>query len=487
MRWSIVAAVLAASSAAAQKLDVTQVTLANGMDWLIVEQHDTPVFTGYVRVRAGGLDEGPSDTGLAHLFEHLAFKGTPVLGTRDWAQERPILDRLAQVGEELSGLERTGQGGSPRGIELRAALAKLTAEHRALTDENALLRLYKVNGAVGLNATTDKDVTSYFVSLPKNRLELWLLAEAQRLAAPVLRDFHAERAVVEEERRSSIDSSPAGQVYEALNQLAFVGSPYRWPTIGYAADLRGMTVARAHAFFERHYTASNAVGCIVGDVTAAQVKPLLEATFGQLPLRPRPAAPRFTEPEQRGPRRAVVLADANPRLMIGFRAVPPRSRADSALDVLESLLGEGNSARLTRRLVYQDHLAESVRVFRAPGWRLENLLVISVIPLAGVSTKQVEDAVWDELARLATQPVPARELEKARARIVSDIERNLMSNRGTAHLLTKWHALFGSWRELPRWLDEVGAVTPEELGNVAGTVFVPERSSTVELVRRPAR
>ncbi len=484
-RGAVLAALLVGAHAGAQKLDVQQLTLANGMDWLIVEQHDAPVFTGYVRVRAGGLDEAPGEAGLAHLFEHLAFKGTPVLGTSDWAKERPLLDELAGVGDELTQLERSGQGTGARAVELRARLAVLTAQHRQLTDENALLTLYKVNGAVGLNATTDKDLTSYFASFPKNRLELWLLAEAQRLAAPVLRDFHSERAVVEEERRSSTESSPAGLLYEELNHLAFVGSPYRWPTIGYTSSLRGLSIAQAHAFFEKHYTASNAVGCIVGDVTVEQVKPLLERTFGLLPLRPRPSPPKFSEPAQRGPRRAVVSFDANPRVMIGFQAGPPLSRTGTVLDVIEALLSDGNSARLNRRLVFQERLAQSVGAFSAPGWRLDNLFVVSVVPLAGVTTKQVEDAVWDELRRLATEPLAVAELEKAKGRLAADVERKLMTNRGTAHLVSNWHALFGDWRELGRWLGEVRTVTPEEVARVSATLFVSERSNTIELVRRP--
>lgn len=479
----VAAALLAPLFVQAQPLDVQQLTLANGMVWLVVEQHDAPVFTGYVRVRAGGLDEEQGATGLAHLFEHLAFKGSPVLGTSDWPKERALLDELARVGDELTTLERSGQRGGARATELRARLAQLTAQHRDVADENALLRLYRVNGGTGLNATTDKDVTSYFVSLPKNRLELWLLTEAQRLAAPVLRDFYAERAVVEEERRSSIDANPAGLVYEELNQLAFVGSPYRWPTIGYEADLRGMTVARAHAFFERHYAPANAVGCIVGDVTLAQVQPLLERTFGLIPPRPRPAPPVFAEPPQRGPRRSVVRFDAGPRLMLAFRGPAAGSRGERVLEVVMQVLAQGNSARLTQRLVFQDRLAQSVRVFAGPGWRLDSLLVISALPMAGVSTAQLERAIWKELDRLKTEPVAPRELQKAKNQLAAERARLRASNRTLASVLSIYQALYGDWRVWLDWQRDVESVTAEDVMASAATLLTPERSSTVELER----
>jgi predicted Zn-dependent peptidase len=276
-RW--VVALLSTSAAAQGSLEerVKEIRLANGMTWLVVQRPEAPVFTGFVRVRVGGADEQPGATGLAHLFEHMAFKGTPQLGAKDWAAEQPLLLELQRKGDSLAVLQRQGKAGTEEGKKLAAEVAALQKRHGPLFDENALARLYQVNGGVGLNATTDKDMTSYFVSLPKNRLELWLTVEAQRFAAPVLRDFYTERSVVQEERLRSIETNPAGAMYEELMQLAFVSSPYRWPTVGYAPDLAAMTWAGAQAFFDAHYVASNAVGCVVGDVSVEALRPLLES------------------------------------------------------------------------------------------------------------------------------------------------------------------------------------------------------------------
>jgi len=317
---------------------VSELELKNGMKWLVVERHQAPVFTAYVRVRAGGANEQPGQTGLAHLFEHMAFKGTPVLGTQDFEREKGLLAQIAEVGDGLAALERQGKRDTDEAKALKQRLGELQRQHDEITDENALERIYLVNGAGELNASTDKDLTSYYVSLPRNRLELWALLEASRLASPVLRDFYTERDVVLEERRASIDSEPQGALGEELDHVAFVMSPYRWPTVGYEADLRAATLREATAFHRRHYAPANAVGCIVGDVKRDEVAPLLERTFGAIPARPPPPPPTFSEPPSRFLRRSTVVFDASPLMAMGFRKPRPPSRDDYVFDVLQVAL-----------------------------------------------------------------------------------------------------------------------------------------------------
>lgn len=478
-------ALLATTAFAQPRLEdrVKELELANGMLWLVVERPEAPLFTGFVRVRVGGADEAPGATGLAHLFEHMAFKGTPMLGAKDWAKEQPIMIELQRAGDALAGLQRQGKANTEEGKRLAAEVAALQKQHDALFDENALARLYQVNGGVGLNATTDKDMTSYFVSLPKNRLELWLTVEAQRFAAPVLRDFYTERAVVQEERLRSIETNPGGALYEELMQVAFVSSPYRWPTVGYAPDLAAMTWSGAQAFFDAHYVASNAVGCVVGDVSAEAMRPLLEQTFGQLPLAPRPAGPVFSEPPSRAQRRSVVTFDAAPRMMLAFRKPGPPSREDIVFDVITVLLEEGNTGRLQQRLVFKDRLAQDVFVGGGPGIRLDNLIIIGVTPLAGVKLEQVEAAIWDELQKLATEGPTEVELQKVRNRVTADLARRLESNVGVASALSRAQLLIGDWRyvlERPKVIEQIDAA---EVKAVAKKYFVRENSVEVSLAR----
>ena len=251
---------------------VVEHRLANGMKFLLVRRGAAPVFTAYLRVKAGGADEPPGKTGVAHLFEHLAFKGTSVVGSRDWDRERVLLLEIARAGDEL------GQPGMPaeRVVSLKRRIAELSEKARGLEQENALTQLLSRNGASGLNAETDKDLTSFYMSLPSNRLELWALLEASRLA-PVPRDFYAERSVVMEERRERVENEPLGVLLEELSAIAFTTSPYRWPVVGYPADLESLSMRDAMRFHQEHYAPANAVGALVGDLDLEATQALLSA------------------------------------------------------------------------------------------------------------------------------------------------------------------------------------------------------------------
>ncbi len=476
---------LAATAARGEELKsiVKEHRLSNGMLWLVVERPQAPVFTGFVRVRVGGADEEPGSTGLAHLFEHMAFKGTPMLGTRDFEAEKRLLPQIAQAGDAIAVLQRSGKGSTPEAAALKARLAELSKQHAALVDENAIAALYNANGAVGLNAQTDKDTTSYFVSFPRNRLELWLTVEAQRLAAPVLRDFYTERDVVQEERRMSIESNPGGAIFEELNQLAFVSSPYRWPTVGYSEDLQAMSLSKAQQFRDRYYAPGNAVGCIVGDVKLEALAPLLEKTFGAIPARPLPAAPVFAEPVSHAQRRSTVFFDAGPRIYLAFRKPPAPAHDDYVFDILDVLLGGGRTGRLHKRLVLKDRLVQAVGVFGAPGDRLPNLFVVAAVPLKGVKNEDVEKAIWEELQRLKVEKVPELELQKVRNRISADHARALDSNGGLASALSSNQVVIGDWRYVADHSAVIDAIGADEISAAAKKYFVPENSVIVDLAK----
>lgn len=483
LSWACVLLWASAASAADLKSVVKEHRLSNGMLWLVIERPQAPVFTGFIRLRVGGADEAPGETGLAHLFEHMAFKGTPMLGTSDFEAEKKLLLQIADVGDAIAALQRAGNGASGKAAQLKAKLADLQKAHSALTDENALAQLYTLNGAVGLNATTDKDTTSYFVSLPKNRLPLWLTVEAQRLAAPVLRDFYTERDVVQEERRMSIESNPVGTMYEELNQIAFVSSPYRWPTVGYTEDLQAMSLKTAQAFRDRFYAPGNAVGCLVGDVKFEELKPMLEKTFGAIPARPVPPGPVFAEAVSRAQRRSTVFYDASPRIFLAFRKPSAPSHDDYVFDVLTVLLGEGRTGRLYKRLVLKDKLVQGVGVFGAPGARLPNLFVISAVPLKDVKGADIEKAIWDELEKLKGERVGADELQKVRNRIAADHARAIDTNSGLASSLTADQVVVGDWRYSADHSAKIAEIESVEIVDTAKKYFVPENSVVVDLAR----
>ena len=477
---------LAADAESDLRKMVREHRLQNGMKWLIVERSEAPVFTGFIRVRAGGVDEEPGYTGLAHLFEHMAFKGTPVLGTSNFEEEKRLLQQIAEVGDKLAALQRLKKGHTEEARSARVRLAQLQEAHSKIADDDAMTKLYQLNGANDLNATTDKDLTSYFVSFPKNRLELWALVEAARLASPVLRDFFKERDVVMEERRMRVDTEPDGALYEELNQVAFTTSPYRWPTVGYAEDLESMTVARAMEFHRRYYVPGNTVGCLVGDIKFEEVVPLLERTFGAIPGGPSPAPPEFAEPAARFERRSTVFFDASPRLYIGFRKPTLPSQDDYVFDVLQLLLGQGRTARLHRRLVLKDRIAQAVGSFGGPGARLDNLFIIVVIPLGNAKRAELEKDVWDELNRLKTTKVSEVELQRIRNRVTADRARSIESNPGIAATLSYFEALAGDWRYAADHPNQIEKITAEDVQRVAKKYFNPENAVLVDMVRPSA-
>jgi predicted Zn-dependent peptidase len=461
--------------------------LSNGMKWLIVERPEAPVFTGFIRVKAGGADEEPGYTGLAHLFEHMAFKGTPVLGTNDFEAEKKLLLEIAKVGDAIAPLERANKGHTEEAQKLRNRLSQLQQAEDKIADQDALSKLYELNGAQGLNATTDKDLTSYFVSLPRNRLELWSLVEASRLVSPVLRGFYKERDVVMEERRLRVDSDPGGLVYEELNQVAFTASPYRWPVVGYAQDLEAMTLKEGQGFHEHYYVPANSVGCLVGDLKFSEVVPLLERTFGAIPASPPPPPLEFGEPESRYQRRSTVFFDASPRLMLGFRKPTLPDRDDYVFDVLQILLGQGRTARLHRRLVLKDRTAQAVGAFGGPGARLNNLFIIAAIPLNKTKVSSLETTLWEELNRLKTEKVSEKDLQQIRNRVIVDRARTIESNSGLAETLSYFEAVAGDWRYVADHPKQIESITAEDVQRVAKKYFTVENSVVVDLARPDAR
>ncbi len=463
---------------------VAEHRLANGMKFTLVRRPAAPVFTAYVRVKAGGADEVPGKTGLAHLFEHLAFKGTPVIGSRDWEKERPLHFEIAPLGEELHLLERQRPPDEKKIADVMQKLAELSKQQRALVYEDAVMGLLARSGASDLNATTDKDMTSYFVSLPTNRLELWALVEASRLAAPVPRDFYAERDVVMEERRMRVESEPMGALFEELLTVSFTASPYRWPTVGFFSDLSSLTVEDAMRFHEAYYAPGNAVGAIVGDIDIEHTKQILDRTFGAIPARPLPRRLPAQEPPQTSQRRSTVFFSAEPQLVMSFHKPTVPELDDYVFDVIQIVLAEGRTSRLWRSLVQQKQVAVQAFATMAPGARFEHVFVVGATPMNGRPFAEVEAAIWAELERLKKEPISARELEMVRNKLEAHHAREISTNAGLASSLTFFEVVAGDWRYMADHRKRIAAITPEDVQRVARTYFVPENSTVVTLQRR---
>ena len=466
--------------------------LANGLTILMVERHQVPVVSINLTFGVGGLDERTGRTGVAHLYEHMAFKGTRSLGTKDYAKERPLLEELDHLNraiEELRERLRTsGKKDSPALQELRRRFKEVQQRAAQLVVGNEMSLLYQRHGAVGLNASTGKDITRYTVSLPANRLPLWAEIESDRMSNPVMREFYKERAVVMEERRSRTDDNPTGLLYEAFVAAAFQAHPYGFPTIGWASDIRALTPAMATRFFETYYSPGNGVLALVGDINPSEVVALVERTFGRIPAGSPPPLVVTVEPRQRGERRVEVEFDAEPMLFIGYHKPDLHHPDDFVFDVIDSVLSEGVTSRLYRRVVREKRVATSISTSSGtPGARAPNLFMISAVPLAPHTPAEVEAAIYEELHRLKTEPVAPRELEKVLNNLDASLIRSLRSSSGLASQLAYFQTVAKDWRYLLQARKRIAAVTPQDIQRVAKEYFTKSNRTVATLVKPAER
>ncbi|HOR26798.1 MAG TPA: pitrilysin family protein [Candidatus Sumerlaeota bacterium] len=423
------------------------VRLDNGMTFLLYPNDRAPIFSGVIRYDVGGKDEIPTQTGISHMFEHMAFKGTSRLGTTDYAAEQEALaevERLAYAYDRLR--NQLARDDSPttarldalRELAMQFQAAQAAAGQYVVKDE--FDEIYSREGGSQMNATTSPDATTYFISLPANRLPLWARMESERLADPVPREFYREREVILEERRMRLDNSPLGRLWEITMATAYVAHPYGYPTIGWESDIANLKATEAMAFYRRHYTPDRAVGVLVGQFNPEEAEALLRETFGKLPPAPEDLAEHriVPEPEQMGERRATLEFPATPALLLAWHKPPAPGKADVAAELLGQIVAGGRSARWFERLVKEERLAAEVHTFTGPGDREPNLFMIYATPQPGHTLDELEAALREEVRRVRTEPVSAEELERARKNLRADTIRALQTNLGLARTLAEY-------------------------------------------------
>ena len=307
------------------QLPVVEHELANGMRWLVLPRTGAPTVSFTVKFRVGAVNEVRGQTGMAHLLEHLLFKGTETLGTRDATAERALFVRMDALQDSILALE--AQGDTTAVPVLRERIDSLETEAGAYVLPNEFERVLSTNGGRSLNATTDWESTTYYVELPANRAQLWFLLESDRMANPVFREFYAERDIVAEERRLRVETNPGGLLFEAHMAAAFTTHPYGQPVVGYMADIQRLRRPDVEAYFRRYYGPSNAVVTVVGDIDPDQILAWADEYFGDLPASETPASVLSREPAQRGERRVEVVFDvraAGANRVAGRRNFAPR-------------------------------------------------------------------------------------------------------------------------------------------------------------------
>ena len=480
---------LAATLAAAQDVAsfakrITVKTLPNGLTLLICERPEAPVFSFYTLVDAGSVQDPMRQTGLAHMFEHMAFKGTDKIGTTDSAAEKIALakvetayaayiaERDKEVGQNKAKLE-----------ELEKAWKDATTAADKYVVSNAFGKIVEANGGEDMNANTGYDETAYHYSLPENRLELWAYLESERFLHPVLREFYKERNVVIEERRMRTDSSPFGRLMEQFSAEAFEAHPYHRPTVGWMADLNYFSATDAKLFFDKYYVAANMVVAIVGDVKAAQAMPILEKYFSRLPKRPKPDETTTTEPAQHSERRVVLSEQSQPVYLEGYHRPDYRSKDDAVFDAISDLMSEGRTSRLYRALVRDKKIASFSEGFTGyPGAKYPHLFAFLAVPLPGHSPAEMADAIHAEIERVKKEDISDEELKMIKTRAKANLIRGLDDNAGLAAQLATYQTRYGDWRELFRSVDRIDQVTKADIRRVANEVFT-DTNRTVGIIQ----
>jgi len=410
---------LGTPTAPAAEEAVTEATLDNGLRILVLEDHRSPIATIQTWYKVGSRDEIPGATGLAHFLEHMMFKGTPTYGK----------GLFAQVVEENGGQD---------------------------------------------NAFTSQDVTSYYVNIAADRVNLILGVEADRMRNLLLEasEIDSERQVVAEERRTRTEDDPEGYLSEEFLAVAYKAHPYGWPIIGWMSDILRINPVELRAFYDRYYLPNNALLVVAGDVDTARVLARARETFGKIPRGPLPPPMDSVEPPQLGERRVQVYkTDARaPIVYIGYH-VPNYASPDApALELLSTILQEGRASRLYRRLVYERRIALNVEGDYAYLSHDPNLFWFSGTPLPGQTPAALEQAIMEEIVRAQNEPVPDEELERAKNQIEAAFVWRQDSIYSRAASLARFE-LAGSWRKSETFVPLIRGVTAADLQRVARTYF----------------
>ncbi len=492
---------LALSPAAlfAQKVPVVETTLSNGMHLLLVERHDTPAISGGWVAHVGAANESPGSTGIAHLFEHMMFKGTQTIGTKDYAKDQQILAEQEQVRDEMRAEEakvraayRKGdvddlmkpENKTPRWQELNQRFNELIAAERAIMVKNEFDLIYTAAGASGMNAYTTSDYTAYFETVPANKLELWMWMESERIFHPVFREFYSERDVVFEERRMRTESTPLGKFYEEAEALFWESVPYSWPVLGWPSDIPAISKAQADAFYSTYYTPQNITLILVGDFKTDDAEQLARQYFGRIPRGPKDPPDVITvEVKQLAEKRMYAEADTNPTADLNWHTVPFGHRDSYALNVLGELLSS-RTGRLYKGLVLGSQVATSIYA-EQQSRKWAGSFTAGGDAKTGHTPEEVEQAVYAELDKLKKDEVPAEELQKVKNEFAAGEYRRLSGNMPILREMMQYEGE-GGWREINDEGPKIQAVTAADIKRVVNQYFTKENRFVAIYTRKPA-
>ncbi len=493
----LVSLLMGVELAQGQQVDVKERTLSNGMKLLMLERHHSPTIAGGWVVRVGSVNERPGITGIAHLFEHMMFKGTPTIGTRDAKRDAEIINeqervrdamrleeakmRLALRRGEIGDLQKP-ENKTPRYRELEVEFNNLIKEQREVLVKNEFDRIYTTAGASGMNAFTSNDMTGYFITVPANKLEMWTWMESERLLNPVFREFYAERDVVFEERRMRTESTPLGKFQESLEALFWESHPYGWPVIGWPSDIPSISKAQADEFYSIYYAPQNITLVLVGDFKVDVAAQLCEKYFGRIP-RGEKKLPEIVTAEvtQKVEKRMNAEAEANPQVDILWHS-PASGHPDSrALKVLAAVLS-GRSGRLHKSLVLGSKLATSAFA-QQMSRKYAGMFNVGGEAKEPKTPLDVENAIYVEIERLKNELVSGRELQKVKNNFAAMAVRRTSSNFHMLLQLIQYEGVVG-WKAINTEIPSILEVTAEDVQRVAKKYLTKENRTVATYTRK---
>jgi predicted Zn-dependent peptidase len=486
------ALLLASSAAPAQDLQsfekrITVKVLPNGLTLILCERHDAPVFSYTTFVDAGDVNDPTGQSGVAHMFEHLAFKGTSQIGTTDYAAEKIALAKVEAANDayEAEYLKQVGRD-EKKLAALHQAFLDAQADAEKFVIPNQFTEVAEANGASDLNAGTGLDDTQYFWSMPENRLELWAWMESSRLADVVPREFYKERDVVMEERRMRVDSDPTGRLEEQLLATAYVAHNYGRSDIGWPSEVGQITATEAMAFHQKYYVGGNIVIAIVGDVDPKTDLPMLEKYFGNVSAGPKPEDMTTVEPKQFAEKSVIIDEQTQPVYMEAYHRPGYRDPDGAVYDAISDIFSNGRVSRLYRSLVEQQLIAAEAEGFTPfPGEKYPSLFAFYAEPLPGHTPAEMREAIHKEIDKLKAADVSDAELEMYKTRARADLLRGLADNQGLANSLAEYQTRYGDWRQLFLQLKEIDRVTKADIRRVANQIFVASNRTSAEIDTEP--
>lgn len=468
MKLKLISTLLLASATLfAAEFPIHKEVLDNGMTVLLYPNKQAPTVSCRLFYVTGSIHEVPGSSGLAHILEHELFKGTKKVGVTDFAKDSVLMVKEDSV-MALSHKSALA-GDSARAKKYRAEYDSLVNVERQYMIKEEIWSAYQQAGGTGLNAFTTDLATAYFVTLPKNRIELFLYLESDRMQNAILREFYSERDVVREERRMRYDDRPTGRYFETLNGIFYEAFPYRIPTIGWPSDIMNLTREQAAEHYRKYYKPRNSILVLAGDLEIEPTMQLVKKYFAEIPAGEAFAPLVVRDPEQAGEKRLTVYRpDAPHRVDIIFKTPAAGDESLYALDIAEGVLN-GRSGRLYKRLVEEKKLAVSVRAGNSINKYMSEFAIhISLRPDANPDS--AEAAVWEELEKLKNEPVSERELQKVKNRAMMSLVESFLDMENVATQLA-FYEIFGDYRLLLDWPKKLETVTPADVQEAAKKTF----------------